>query len=308
MQAAIRQYPHFFVIALICLIPIVSSPVALIVGMVLAHLGWAPKSAQLAKPTKLLLSVSIVGLGFGIHLDSAIEMTQTHLGLIISSIVATLLLAFILTKTMKIDPKSGYLIGAGTAICGGSAIAAVAPAIDAKQQQTALALATVFILNSIALFVFPVVGHLLDLSQQQFGIWAAIAIHDTSSVVGAASSYGSEALTTATTVKLARALWIIPLAFISALLFGGSRNKIKVPWFIGFYCLAIAISYYFPAAEQAYQWIFELSKRLLVVCLMLIGAAITVQQMRQAGGKTLLLGVMLWLAISCGSLLYIMHH
>ncbi|GAL02995.1 membrane protein [Photobacterium aphoticum] len=211
-----------------------------------------------------------------------------------------------LTKVLRIEQKTGHLIASGTAICGGSAIAAVAPAINARDDQTSIALGTVFVLNALALFIFPIIGHFFEMSQHAFGTWAAIAIHDTSSVVGAAGAYGDEALKTATTLKLARALWIIPIAFLSALLFKGDNKKITVPFFIIFYCVAILIAHFLPDFQLFYDMVFTASKRLLVVCLFLIGSGITIQKMRAAGVQPLLLGVMLWFSIGGGSLAYIL--
>lgn len=303
-----RNYLLLFVaIGALCLFPLVSSPIALVLGFTLASLGLVPTNIDLGTLTKKLLSYSIIGLGFGIHLQTAITVSLDNLPLILGSIIFTLVLGFVLTKALKFDAKTGHLISAGTAICGGSAIAAVSPAINAKSEQTAIALATIFILNSIALFLFPALGHLLSMSQYDFGVWSAIAIHDTSSVVGAASAYGEEALVTATTIKLARALWIIPIALISAVIFGGDKKRITIPYFIGFYCLAIAIAHFLPQGQAAYEFIFDLSKRALVLCLFLIGAGITVKKMRAAGIKPLALGVMLWLAIGISSLLYILY-
>lgn len=296
----------FFGLALVCLTPLVSSPMALILGVAVASLGWIPKNINTAAVAKKLLAYSIIGLGFGIQLDQAIEASKSGIGIVVTSIFATLILGTLLTKWMGLDKKTGYLISSGTAICGGSAIAAVAPAIDAKDHQTSIALATVFVLNSVALFLFPVIGHLLEMSQHQFGVWAAIAIHDTSSVVGAAGAYGDEALITATTLKLARALWIIPVAFISALLFRQKGNKVAVPMFILFYCLAIGVAHLLPQFQQAYELIFYASKRALVLCLFLIGCGISAKRLKEAGPKPLILGVSLWLAISSGSLLYLM--
>ena len=295
----------FFGLALLCLFPFISSPVALILGFTLASLGLIPTGIDLGGLTKKLLSWSIVGLGFGIHLDQAIEVSKQSLPLVVGSIAFTLILAVALTRLMKLDLKTGYLIGAGTSICGGSAIAAVSPAINAKSEQMAVALACVFVLNSIALFLFPVLGHALNLSQYDFGLWSAIAIHDTSSVVGAASSYGDEALLVATTTKLARALWIVPVALISAIAFGGNRKSLAVPGFILFYCVAIFVGYLLPQFNDLYQALFAVSKRTLVVCLFLIGAGITVKKMRAAGYKPMLLAVTLWLAIGSSSLAYI---
>lgn len=297
----------FFTMGLLCLVPIISSPVALLIGFTIATLGYTPRSIDLSKLTKTLLAYSIVGLGFGINLNEAITATKDGFGIIVVSILFTLVLGFYLTKALKIEHKTGYLISTGTAICGGSAIAAVAPAINAKNDQTSLALATIFILNSIALFIFPFVGHLLEMEQHAFGVWSAIAIHDTSSVVGAASSYGDEALLTATTLKLARALWIIPIAFISALLFKGNNKKIKIPFFILFYCLAILIAYLLPEFQYLFDNIFNLSKRFLVMCLFFIGASISIKTIKESGVKPLLLGIILWIVISISSLTYILY-
>ena len=295
----------FIIFALLCLTPIISSPVALVLGFTLVTLGLVPQQIDINLLTKKMLSYAIIGLGFGINLDQAIAASREGIGLILVSIFSTLVLGWILTSALSIDRKSGYLIASGTAICGGSAIAAVAPAIDAKSDQTSLALAVVFILNSVALFVFPLLGHLLEMSQHAFGVWCAIAIHDTSSVVGAASAYGDEALVTATTLKLARALWIVPVAFISALLFKGEGKKISIPFFILFYCLAILIAHFMPAFSALYKGIFSTAKQLLVLCLFLIGSGITFHKIKEAGIKPLLLGIVLWVIVGTGSLLYI---
>ncbi|MGL6122239.1 MAG: YeiH family protein [Shewanella sp.] len=306
-QSLQHHYIIFVCVGLLCLAPFISSPMALVLGFTLASLGWVPAHWNIAALTKKLLSYSIVGLGFGINLTAAIEVSTHNAGLIIGSIVFTLILGFVLTRALKFDPVTGHLIASGTAICGGSAIAAVAPAINARNDQTATALACVFVLNSIALFLFPALGHFFNMSQYDFGVWSAIAIHDTSSVVGAASAYGDEALTTATTIKLARAMWIIPIALISAMLFGGDKRKLNLPYFIGFYCLAIAVAHWLPQFHAVYDTLFMMSKRALVLCLFLIGAGITVQKMRASGPKPLLLGVMLWAAIGITSLLYILY-
>ena len=283
--------------AIVCLFPFISSPIALIFGFTLALIGYVPLHIDIQGLTKKLLAYSIVGLGFGINLNEAIEVSKNGLGLIVVSITATLALGWIISKRLKLDKKTGYLISAGTAICGGSAIAAVSPAIDADNDQTSVALATIFILNSIALFVFPVIGHLLEMSQHAFGVWSAIAIHDTSSVVGAVSAYGEEALVTATTLKLSRALWIVPIAFFSTLIFKGNRKKISIPLFIVFYCVAISIAHFLPQFSDTYQVVFEMSKRLLVLCLFLIGSTITLKKIKNAGAKPMILGLLLWFFI-----------
>ncbi|WP_299489799.1 putative sulfate exporter family transporter [uncultured Shewanella sp.] len=296
----------FLLLVLFCLLPIISSPIALILGFSAASLGIAPDASKLSPWIKKLLACSVVGLGFGIQLNTAISASIENLPLIIGSILLTLLLGYLVTRQLKLNTKTGYLISAGTAICGGSAIAAITPAINANSDESGIALATIFILNAVALFLFPAVGHLLAMSQHDFGVWSAIAIHDTSSVIGAASAYGNEALVTATTIKLARALWIIPIAFISAVMFKGSTNRIPIPYFILFYCIAIAIAYYFPDGNEIYQLLFDGAKRLLVVCLFLIGAGITLQKMKQAGLKPLILGISLWGIIASTSLIYIL--
>ena len=296
-----KQLPFWLALA-ICLTPMITSPTALIIGFLLASIGLVPNQFNLAKVTKKLLAYSIVGLGFGIQFKNALAVTSDGIGIIVATIFGTLFIGWWIAKWIGLNRETGYLIASGTAICGGSAIAAVSPAIKAKDEQIGLALATVFVLNSIALFIFPVIGHALDLDQHTFGTWAAIAIHDTSSVVGAASAYGEEALTTATTLKLARALWIIPVALFSAFLFRNDSKKITVPYFIFFYCAAIVLSDLLPQFELFYQSVFELSKRALVVCLFLIGCGISIEKLKSAGAKPLLFGVSLWILVSVSSL------
>ncbi|MCR9943360.1 YeiH family protein [Vibrio owensii] len=292
---------------LFCLTPFVSSPIALVIGFLLASFSLVPTELPIASFTKKLLSYSIIGLGFGIHFDQALAVTSDGIGLIIATILGTLVIGMMIAKAIKLERTTAYLIASGTAICGGSAIAAVAPAIKAKDEQIGLALATVFVLNSLALFIFPVIGHAISLDQHTFGTWAAIAIHDTSSVVGAASAYGEEALTTATTLKLARALWIIPVALVSAVIFSRGngeegKSKLVIPYFIFWYCAAIAFSDFFPQFEVVYQGIFAIAKQALVVCLFLIGCSISVSKLKSAGAKPLLFGVTLWVLISTTSL------
>ncbi len=302
-------YTHilpFWIAAVLCLTPFVTSPTALVMGFLLSSIGLVPKHYEVAKFTKKLLAYSIVGLGFGIQFEQALAVTGDGIGLIIASIVGTLAIGWFATKAIGLEQKTGYLISSGTAICGGSAVAAVSPAINAKDDQIGLALATVFVLNSIALFIFPVIGHALELDQQTFGTWAAIAIHDTSSVVGAASAYGEEALTTATTLKLARALWIVPVALVSAFIFKNKSKSITIPYFILFYCAAIGFSDLLPQFEAVYSVIFEFSKKTLVVCLFLIGCGISVEKLKASGPKPLILGVGLWTIISVSSLAYLM--
>lgn len=305
----------FWVLFIICLCPFVPSWAALLAGIVVASLGLVSTTIKLGAITKSMLSYSIVGLGFGITIEQATQACQNGLALIIGSIAVTLILGVLLTKLLKIDLKSGYLISSGTAICGGSAIAAVAPAIKAEDDQISLALATVFTLNAVALVLFPVIGHLLDMTQLQFGLWSAIAIHDTSSVVGAAATYSNpkgEALQIATTVKLARALFIVPIALLSVLFFSGSAKKIRVPLFIVLYIIALLISSYihfdfgFINDSQVYNFIYEVAKRTLVGALFLIGCGITFAKLKKSGPKALILGIILWLIVGSGSLAIIL--
>ncbi|EFP97337.1 YeiH family protein [Vibrio caribbeanicus] len=301
----IKQYFPFGIVLVICLTPFISSPIALVLGFLLATLGLVPSELNLAKLTKKLLAYSIVGLGFGIQFQQALQVTSDGIGLIIATIFGTLFFGWWAAKAFKLDVKTGYLISSGTAICGGSAIAAVSPAIKADDQQIGISLATIFVLNSIALFIFPVIGHALNLDQHTFGTWAAIAIHDTSSVVGAASAYGEEALTTATTLKLARAIWIIPVALFSAFLFRSDSKKITIPYFILFYCIAIAVSDLIPQYDAIYQNIFGIAKKTLVICLFLIGCGISIEKLKASGPRPLIFGVTLWVLISTTSLAWL---
>ena len=212
----------------LCLFPIITPPVALLMGLIIALFIGHPYLHLNTKATQILLQVSVIGLGFGMNVTSAMKAGKEGIIFTIVSIIGTLVIGFLMGKFLKIEKKTSYLISAGTAICGGSAIAAISPVIKADDKQISVALGIIFILNSIALFLFPAIGHALQLSQTQFGLWCAIAIHDTSSVVGAASKYGTHALEVATTVKLARALWIIPVAFLSTFIFKNKAGKIGV--------------------------------------------------------------------------------
>jgi uncharacterized integral membrane protein (TIGR00698 family) len=299
-------------IAVVAGVGLLSSPYALLLGFIGAGFGLSPTHFNPAQWAKHLLGVAIVLLGFGVHLPSAMQVTGDALGLMVMSMLATLALALLLAKVMRMELTTAHLIGTGTAICGGSAIAAVGPAIRARSDQMALALAVVFILNSVALLVFPLIGRLLDLDQQTFGLWAAIAIHDTSSVVGAAEAFGDEALQIATTTKLARALWIIPLVLISAWWYERSAQqkksvRVSVPWFIiGFVATAVIASY-FNDTSSIFSSLFELGKRLLVFCLFLIGLSLTLKRVRAAGLKPMLLALTLWFFIATGSLLWLLN-
>ena len=289
----------FLALAVLSFSPLISPPIALLFGILFVNIFG--KVLETDSFVKKLLQYSIVGLGFGINLNTAIEAGSQGFLFTVSTIALVMIFGLFLAKILKIDKTIAQLISAGTAICGGSAIAAVAPILKANSKQTSVALGIVFVLNAVALFIFPEIGHFLNLSQNQFGIWSAIAIHDTSSVVGAASKYGNEALQIATTVKLARALWIIPLAFLISV-FTKSEGKIKIPYFIGLFVLAILAGTYLPFLQNFNSIISEISRDTLKVALFLIGAGLSLQNLKNIGIKPLLLGIILWIFISSISL------
>ena len=292
---------------LLCLTPIVSPPVALLMGFIIAQFSGHPFIHLNNKATSFLLKVSVIGLGFGMNVESAVTAGKEGIVFTIASIAGTLFLGFLLGRFLKIEKKTSHLISCGTAICGGSAIAAISPLIKADEKQISVALGIVFILNSVALFVFPFVGHLLHLSQRQFGFWCAIAIHDTSSVVAAADKFGAEALQIATTVKLARALWIIPVALLTALFFKTGTKKIKISYFIGLFILAMILNTYLPIIHMVSAEIVDLSKIGLTVTLFLIGAGLSAKVLRSVGIKPLLQGIFLWIVISVVALWVIIN-
>ena len=289
----------FLALTVLSFSPLISPPIALLFGILFVNIFG--KVLETDSFVKKLLQYSIVGLGFGINLNTAIEAGSQGFLFTVSTIALVMIFGLFLAKILKIDKTIAQLISAGTAICGGSAIAAVAPILKANSKQTSVALGIVFVLNAVALFIFPEIGHFFNLSQNQFGIWSAIAIHDTSSVVGAASKYGNEALQIATTVKLARALWIIPLAFLISV-FTKSEGKIKIPYFIGFFILAILAGTYLPFLQNFNSIISEISRDTLKVALFLIGAGLSLQNLKNIGVKPLLLGIILWIFISSISL------
>lgn len=296
----------FILLLILSLSGLINSPIALALGIVFALLFKHPFAELSQKVVKWLLKIAVVGLGFGMHMNEALAAGKDGFFLTIFSITLTLSLGYVVGRVFKLDKKLAYLISSGTAICGGSAIAAVAPVIRSKNEDISIALAVVFILNAVALLLFPYIGHLLDLSQQHFGLWAAIAIHDTSSVVGAAQAYGNEALGIATTVKLARALWIIPVSLISILLFKGKGKSVKIPWFIFLFLFAIIINTYTAFPESLSLGITKISKILLIVTLFLIGTSLSKERVKSAGIKPMALGIILWIVISITSLFAIL--
>ena len=292
----------FLLAVVLCLSPLVSPPIALLMGLIIAQFIGHPYLHLNHKATHILLQVSVVGLGFGMNVTSALKAGKEGILFTIVSIIGTLVIGFFMGKFLKIEKKTSYLISTGTAICGGSAIAAISPVIKAEEKQISVALGTIFILNSAALFLFPFIGHQLNLSQSQFGMWCAIAIHDTSSVVGAASKYGPQALEIATTVKLARALWIIPVAFLSTFIFKNKNSKIKIPYFIGLFVLAMIANTYIPFVQQYNHYLTNIAKAGLTLTLFLIGCGLNRKTISSVGFKPLIQGVILWVIIATAAL------
>ena len=286
----------------------VTPPVVLFIGLVYALLCGQAYPTFNKKVSKKLLQYSVIGLGFGMNLQASLASGKEGMLFTIISVIGTLLIGmFIGCKILKLNRNTSYLISSGTAICGGSAIAAVGPIIKAKDTDMSMALATVFILNAIGLFLFPALGHWLGLSQQEFGTWAAIAIHDTSSVVGAGAAYGEEALQVATTIKLTRALWIIPLALITSIIFRSDGKKVSIPWFILFFILAMLINTYLLADyPEIGKFIAGIARKGLIITMFFIGASLSIDVIKSVGIRPLLQGILLWIIISAASLAYIL--
>ncbi len=275
---------------------------ALFVGIFFA-LTFGNPFPQFSKTwSRRMLQYCVVGLGFGMNFHDSLAAGRDGMLFTIVSVVVVMFAGVLLGRVLRVGRKSAYLISAGTAICGGSAIAAVAPVIDADENETSLSLATIFVLNAVALFLFPTVGRWIGLSQTDFGTWAAIAIHDTSSVVGAGAAYGQEALQVATTVKLTRALWIIPLSLFSMVVFRQKGVKIRIPWFIGWFVVAMLINTYVDLPQALSRGISWLSHAGLSATLFLIGGGLSLGVIRQVGVRPLVLGVLLWAVISVLSL------
>lgn len=286
----------FVALLLFCLTPWCAPPIALALGLAFAlTLGSPFKTSRL---TKILLQVSVVGLGFGMNLQKVLDAGRSGILFTLVTIAGTLLAGYALGRMLRVGSGTAHLISSGTAICGGSAIAAVGPVIGATDEEMSVSLGTVFILNSIALFIFPVIGAALHLTQTEFGIWSAIAIHDTSSVVGAAAAYGAEALQVATTVKLTRALWIVPLTLGTAFAFRRNATRIAFPWFILFFLLASVLRTYVPAPDITWDVLVRIARVGLTVTLFLIGSALSRKSLASVGIRPLILGVVLWLLVS----------
>lgn len=303
----------FILLILFCLTPYGSPPIALALGIFTALTFGNPFPQLNSKVTKYLLQASVVLLGFGMNLGAVYKAGREGILFTVATIFGTLIVGYFVGRLLKVKDKTSTLISSGTAICGGSAIAAVGPVINADSDEMSVSLGTVFILNSIALIIFPFIGHLLQLDQNQFGIWSAIAIHDTSSVVGAAQVYGQQALEIATTVKLARALWIVPLAFLFLYIYrrkeSGTKAKISIPWFILLFLVAAAVRTYSPAwvLPSIFESLVNVAKAGMTLTLFLIGSSLSIQTLRNVGFGPLLQGVILWIIIGSVALLSVLY-
>ncbi len=296
---------------------LITPPVALFLGLAFAFIFGIPYPKFNKKLSKYLLQASVVGLGFGMNLQKSLQSGADGMLFTIISVIGVMFIGVWLGRYMNIDRKTSYLISSGTAICGGSAIAAVGGVLKANENEMAVSLGVIFILNAIALFIFPPLGHLFGLSQAQFGTWAAIAIHDTSSVVGAGEAYGTEACELATLIKCTRALWIIPLAFFTMWFFrkdkqGEGKAKISIPWFILLFVVAMVIYSYTPESAMTvmapvYSAIVVIAKKALVAVLFAIGASLSLKVIKQVGVKPLIQALTLWMAIGAGSLFVVMQ-
>ncbi|HET9983663.1 MAG TPA: putative sulfate exporter family transporter [Longimicrobiales bacterium] len=292
--------------------PWATPALALGLGAALALTAGNPFAARTARASKWLLQASVVGLGFGMPLSAVVRAGAAGVGYTVAGIATALVLGLLLGRWLEVEEQTSLLLTAGTSICGGSAIAAVGPAIGARSESMSVALATVFVLNAVALYAFPAIGHLLGLSQGQFAVWAAVAIHDTSSVVGAASSYGAEALQSATVLKLARALWIVPLTLAAAAYArrrarppaGAGAARVKLPWFIGLFVAAALLRTLLPSpALPALDVLAHVARVGLVVTLFLIGAGLSRSTLKDVGPRPLVQGLLLWLAVASLALL-----
>jgi uncharacterized integral membrane protein (TIGR00698 family) len=295
----------FFVGIILAAAGFLSPPLALAAGLVYGLFVVHGYHVDARRLSKFLLQASVVCLGFGMNLGQVVRVGRSGFLYTAVGITLAMSLGLALGKLLTIEKTQSFLITAGTAICGGSAIAALAPVTDASEEQMAVSMGTVFVLNSVALFLFPPVGALLHLSQTQFGLWAALAIHDTSSVVGAAAKYGSIALSIGTTVKLARALWIVPVALGVAAV-RKSQRRVHLPWFILFFILAAVMNSYVPVLHFAYPALARLGRLGLAVTLFLIGTGISRETLKKVGTRPMIQGIVLWVVVGTVSLLSIM--
>jgi uncharacterized integral membrane protein (TIGR00698 family) len=306
-QTLAMEKTLFFVGLILAASGLVPAPFALLGGLLYGLTTPHPFHLESKRLSKFLLQASVVGLGFGMNLHEVLLTGRSGFLYTALSISAAMLVGLALGYLLHIEKKPSFLISAGTAICGGSAIAAVGPIAGATEEEMAVSLGTVFILNSVALFLFPVIGWALHLTQAQFGLWAALAIHDTSSVVGAAAKYGSTALRVGTTIKLTRALWIVPLSFVTAVVLK-SKARVQWPWFILFFCLAALLNTALPGFNPAFGVLSHLGKIGLIVTLFLIGTGLNKETLRTVGVRPLLQGLTLWIIVGSSALALIVFH
>ena len=288
-------------------LPVISAPLALLCGLAFALIFPNPYPKFNKKTSKYLLQVAVVCLGFNMNLQESLKSGSEGMLFTVVSVVGVMALGVLVGYWLHINRKTAYLISSGTAICGGSAIAAVGPVLKENENEMAVSLGVIFILNSLGLFIFPPLGHIFEMTQQQFGTWAAIAIHDTSSVVGAGEAYGEEALQIATLIKLTRALWIIPLAIATMFIFRDKTAKISIPWFIFIFVLAMVVNTYVTLPAWFVSSMVWIAKRGMVVTLFLIGASLSIASIRSVGVKPLLQAVLLWVVISVSSLFVVLE-
>jgi uncharacterized integral membrane protein (TIGR00698 family) len=297
----------FFLALILAATGLISPPLALLGGLVYGFAALHPFPVESKRLAKFLLQASVVALGFGMNLNQVLQAGRSGFLYTAVSITSVMLLGLGFGYLLHVGKKSAFLISAGTAICGGSAIAAVGPIAEASEEEMAVSLGTVFILNSVALFLFPVVGYAFHMTQAQFGLWSALAIHDTSSVVGATAKYGATALAIGTTIKLARALWIVPLSLVTAMTLK-SKARIQWPWFILLFCLAALLNTLLPAFNPAFGVLNHVGKIGLTVTLFLIGTGLNKETFKRVGTRPLLQGLALWIIVGASTLALILFH
>jgi len=306
MGNAMRKVLFFFGL-IVSATGLLSPPLALVLGLAYGLSFVHPFENEARGLTRYLLQASVVGLGFGMDLHEVLRAGRSGFLYTALSITAAMLLGLALGWLLRVRQTPSFLISTGTAICGGSAIAAIAPIVHATEEEMAVSLATVFLLNSIALLIFPGIGRALQMTQTQFGLWSALAIHDTSSVVGATAKYGSIALAVGTVVKLARALWIVPLSIATAAV-KRSKARIQWPWFILFFCLAAVLATYLPQFSSAFVFLSRLGRIGLTVTLFVIGTGLSKETLRQVGVRPLMQGILLWAIVAVGAFALIMSN
>ncbi len=297
----------FSLIIIACLFSIINNAVALLLGFIYTNIFRSRFLVFNNKIISFLLQLAIIGIGFNLNIKETWAIGQNGFMYIMLFVIFALSIGILLGKTFKVEQKTAHLISSGTAICGGSAIAAIASTINAPKEDISIALSIIFILNAIALLVFPALGYIFNLSEYQFGVWSAIAIHDTSSVVGAAQIYGEEALKIATIIKLVKTLWIVPVAIFSSLLFNGKFHSKKIPWFIMIFVLIIIINSYSPISSIITNSVYTISKSIFVVVLFLVGMNLSVSKIKVVGWKPAVLGISIWFIISTISLIIILN-